>query len=193
MGFADRKGPWGSDGRPQSHTDALRAGQQSRRTGVCKEFTADGYDIYQAGAFVFIFAEDGAAARELGNAFKETSTGQCATAVRGRRTNILHLSTTATREALPEPRAALQHPRPNLARLLAGARLATTLRERPRSSYHVRRSGRTDYCHQNAYKWPTCLSSPSRGSYCVSQCRARPCGYGFWLSPFYSSALVVLC
>jgi hypothetical protein len=64
-------GPWGSETEPdrvQVHFEL-----DSRRTAqrFAKELATDGYDVHQAGSFVFIFADDAASARKLGNALKE--------------------------------------------------------------------------------------------------------------------------
>jgi hypothetical protein len=65
------KGPWGSDVDPNRIQIHFELDSKQAAQAFAKELAVDGYDIHQAGAFVFIFAEDGAAARKLGNALRE--------------------------------------------------------------------------------------------------------------------------
>ena len=64
------KGTWGSNVEPnciQIHfeLDSKHAAQE-----LAKQLTADGYDVHHTGTFVFIFADDRVAARQLGNALR---------------------------------------------------------------------------------------------------------------------------
>ena len=65
------KGPWGSEADPNRVQGHLELGSKYAAEAFAKELTADGYDVHQTGPFVFIVADDAAAARELGNALKE--------------------------------------------------------------------------------------------------------------------------
>jgi hypothetical protein len=65
------KGPWGAEvdpGRVQAH---FELGSRHAAQAFAKELIADGYDVHQAGSFLFIFAEDIATAHKLGSAIKE--------------------------------------------------------------------------------------------------------------------------
>jgi hypothetical protein len=64
------KDPWGSEAEPdriQIHfeLDSKRAAQ-----AFAKELIEKGYDTHQAGSFVFIFADDAAAAHDIGNVLR---------------------------------------------------------------------------------------------------------------------------
>jgi hypothetical protein len=62
------EGPWGAEvdpNRVQVHFE-LASHHAARAFGA--ELKAEGYDVHQAGSFVFIFAADPAHARELGDA-----------------------------------------------------------------------------------------------------------------------------
>jgi hypothetical protein len=61
------RGPWGSEaepGRVQAHFE-LESRHAAQRFAA--ELAADGYDVHHARSFVFIFADDGAEARRLGD------------------------------------------------------------------------------------------------------------------------------
>ena len=65
------KGPWGSELSPdrvQVHFE-LADGHAARRFAA--ELAADGYDVHQAESFVFVFADDEAAALKLGDELKK--------------------------------------------------------------------------------------------------------------------------
>jgi hypothetical protein len=64
-------GPWGSDVDPNRIQVHFELDSKHAAQAFAKELTADGYDVHQAESFVFIFADDGAVARKLGNALKE--------------------------------------------------------------------------------------------------------------------------
>lgn len=64
------KGPWGSEVDPNRIQVHFELDSNHAARAFAKELTADGYDVHQAGAFVFIFADDRAAACKLGNALK---------------------------------------------------------------------------------------------------------------------------
>jgi hypothetical protein len=64
------KGPWGSEVDPNRIQVRFELDSKHAAQAFAKELAADGYDVHHAGAFVFIFADDGAAARKLGNALK---------------------------------------------------------------------------------------------------------------------------
>ena len=65
------KGPWGSEAEPDRVQAHFELDSKHAAQAFAEELAADGYDVHQAGSYVFIFADDGAAARELGNALKE--------------------------------------------------------------------------------------------------------------------------
>jgi hypothetical protein len=61
------KGPWGSEvaaDRVQAHFELASKHEAKAFAG---ELADDGYDVHQAESFVFLFADDGAAARKLGS------------------------------------------------------------------------------------------------------------------------------
>jgi len=65
------KGPWGAEVDPDRVQAHFELGSRHAAQTFAKELAADGYDVHQAGSFLFIFAEDAAAAHKLGNALKE--------------------------------------------------------------------------------------------------------------------------
>jgi hypothetical protein len=65
------KGPWGAEAEPNRVQAHIELGSKHTAQAFAKELSADGYDIHQAGSFLFIFAENAAAVRKLGNALKE--------------------------------------------------------------------------------------------------------------------------
>ncbi len=65
------KGPWGSEVDPNRIQAHFELDSKHAAQAFAKELTADGYDVHQAESFLFIFADDGATARKLGNALKE--------------------------------------------------------------------------------------------------------------------------
>jgi hypothetical protein len=65
------KGPWGSNVDPNCIQIHFELDSKHAAQAFAKELAVDGYDVHQAGAFVFIFADDSAAARELGNSLQE--------------------------------------------------------------------------------------------------------------------------
>jgi hypothetical protein len=64
------KGPWGSEVNPDRVQAHFELDSRHAAQAFAKELAADGYDVHHAGAFVFIFADDCAAARKLGDALK---------------------------------------------------------------------------------------------------------------------------
>jgi hypothetical protein len=64
------KGPWGSEAEPDRVQAHFELGSRHAAQRFAAELAADGYDVHHAGSFVFIFADDGAKARELGSALK---------------------------------------------------------------------------------------------------------------------------
>jgi hypothetical protein len=64
------KGPWGSEAEPNRVQAHFELGSRHAAERFAAELIADGYDVHHAGAFVFIFADNGVAARDLGNALK---------------------------------------------------------------------------------------------------------------------------
>ena len=65
------KGPWGAEVDPTRVQAHFELGSRHAAQAFAKELAADGYDVHQAESFVFVFADDAAAARKLGNALKE--------------------------------------------------------------------------------------------------------------------------
>jgi hypothetical protein len=65
------KGPWGSNLDPNRIQIHFELDSKRSAQAFAKELAADGYDVRQAGGFVFIFADDSGTARELGNALKK--------------------------------------------------------------------------------------------------------------------------
>jgi hypothetical protein len=65
------KGPWGSEADPKRVQAHFELGSKHAAEAFAKELAADGYDVHQAGSLVFVFADDAAAAHELGKALKE--------------------------------------------------------------------------------------------------------------------------
>jgi hypothetical protein len=65
------EGRWGSEADPNRVQAHFELDSRHTARSFAKELSSEGYDVHQAGSFVFIFADDGAAARKLGNALKE--------------------------------------------------------------------------------------------------------------------------
>jgi hypothetical protein len=65
------KGPWGSEADPDRVQAHFELPSRHAAEAFAKQLAADGYDVHHAGSFVFIFADDSAAARKLGEALKE--------------------------------------------------------------------------------------------------------------------------
>jgi hypothetical protein len=65
------KGPWGSEVDPNRVQVHFELGSKRAAKAFAAELADDGYDVHQAESFVFLFADDGAAARKLGNELKE--------------------------------------------------------------------------------------------------------------------------
>ena len=63
-------GPWGSEAEPDRVQAHFELGSRRAARRFAAELVADRYDVHHAGSFVFIFADDGPSARELGNALK---------------------------------------------------------------------------------------------------------------------------
>jgi hypothetical protein len=65
------KGPWGSEVDPNRVQAHFELDSRHAAQAFAKELAADGYDVHQAETFVFVFADDGAAAHKLGTVLKE--------------------------------------------------------------------------------------------------------------------------
>lgn len=65
------KGQWGSEAEPDRAQAHFELGTRHAAQAFAEELASEGYDVRQSESFVFIFADDGAAARTLGNALKE--------------------------------------------------------------------------------------------------------------------------
>jgi hypothetical protein len=61
------KGPWGSEADPDRVQVRFELASRHEAKAFAAELADDGYDVHQAESFVFIFADDGAAARKLGS------------------------------------------------------------------------------------------------------------------------------
>ena len=108
------KGPWGSEAEPDRVQAHFELDSKHAAHAFADELGAEGYDVHQAGSYVFIFADDGAAARELGNALKERARVGAQLFSRGRRPNALYLEPWAhsrcvrwSADAYPKLRGAL--------------------------------------------------------------------------------------
>ena len=98
---------WGSDVDPNRIQIHFELDSKHAAQAFAKELAMDGFDIHQVGAFVFIFADDGAAARKLGNALKERAPANAQLFFEGEGRNIPIRAPPRPREALPRARAAL--------------------------------------------------------------------------------------
>lgn len=65
------KGPWGSEVDPNRVQAHFELGSRHAAQAFAKELATDGYDVHQAESFVFVFADDAATARGLGDELKE--------------------------------------------------------------------------------------------------------------------------
>jgi hypothetical protein len=64
-------GPWGAEAEPDRVQAHFELGSRHAAQAFARELASEGYDVHQAESFVFIFADDGAAARKLGATLKE--------------------------------------------------------------------------------------------------------------------------
>jgi hypothetical protein len=64
------KGPWGSEVDPNRVQAHFELGSKRAAQTFANELAADGYDVHHAGSFVFLFADDAAGARALGDQLK---------------------------------------------------------------------------------------------------------------------------
>lgn len=65
------KGPWGAEADPDRVQVHFELESKHAAQSFAKELESDGYDVHHAGSFVFIFADDSAAASELAGELKE--------------------------------------------------------------------------------------------------------------------------
>jgi hypothetical protein len=65
------QGPWGAEVNPDHVQVHFELESKHLAQAFAKELASDGYDVHCAGSFVFVFADDAAAARELGNALEK--------------------------------------------------------------------------------------------------------------------------
>ena len=72
--------------RVQVHFE-LADGRAAKRFAA--ELAADGYDVHQAESFVFVFADDGAAARKLGDELKKLAPADAQLFYEGERRSVL--------------------------------------------------------------------------------------------------------
>lgn len=64
-------GPWGAETDPDRVQARFEMNSRHAAQAFAKELSADGYNVHQAGSFLFIFADDAESAHKLGNALKE--------------------------------------------------------------------------------------------------------------------------
>jgi hypothetical protein len=64
-------GPWGAEAEPDRVQAHFELASRHAAQAFASELASEGYDLHQAESFVFIFADDGAAARKLGATLKE--------------------------------------------------------------------------------------------------------------------------
>jgi hypothetical protein len=64
------RGPWGSETEPNRAQAHFELKDRHAAQAFAKELADDGYDVHQAESFVFIFADDAAAAHKLGEELK---------------------------------------------------------------------------------------------------------------------------
>ena len=77
-----RSGSLGSETDPNRVQAHFELETKQAAQSFAKELANQGYDVHQTGSSVFLFADDSAAARELGNTLK-TRPGQGAAVLRG--------------------------------------------------------------------------------------------------------------
>lgn len=65
------RGPWGSEADPDRVQAHFELHDRHAAQTFASELERDGYDVHHVGTRVFIFADDGASARELGNSLRE--------------------------------------------------------------------------------------------------------------------------
>ena len=65
------KGPWGSEVDPNRVQAHFELGGKHAAQAFANELAADGYAVHHAGSYVFLFADDAAGARKLGDELKE--------------------------------------------------------------------------------------------------------------------------
>ncbi len=71
VGAHEGKGPWGSEAEPDRVQAHFQLPTRRAARACANELASEGYDVHQAESFVFIFADDGAAARRLGASLME--------------------------------------------------------------------------------------------------------------------------
>jgi hypothetical protein len=64
-------GPWGSEAEPDRVQVHFELGTRRAAKAFAEELASEGYDVHQAESFMFVFADDGAAAHKLGNELKD--------------------------------------------------------------------------------------------------------------------------
>jgi hypothetical protein len=65
------KGPWGSEADPNRVQAHFELGSGHAARAFANELAGEGYDVHHAGSFVFLFADDAAVARKLGNTLRD--------------------------------------------------------------------------------------------------------------------------
>jgi hypothetical protein len=96
------KGSWGSEAEPDGAQAHLECGSRHAAQTFAKELASEGYDVHQSESFVFVFADDGAAARKLGDALKERAPVDAQLFVEGKG------GRSSSSDALPRPAIGLR-------------------------------------------------------------------------------------